>query len=59
MVLVAATAHYSWDKIVRALGIGSNQLVYVPVDSCFRMDPDALWERVSELARRRQPILAW
>ena len=30
VVLVAATAHYSWEKIVRALGIGSNQLVLRP-----------------------------
>ena len=46
VVLVSATAHYSWEKIVRALGIGSNQLVHVPVDTRFRMDPDALWEQV-------------
>jgi glutamate/tyrosine decarboxylase-like PLP-dependent enzyme len=58
VVLVAATAHYSWDKIVRTLGIGSNQLIYNPVDCRFRMDPDALWERVRTLARHRQPILA-
>jgi glutamate/tyrosine decarboxylase-like PLP-dependent enzyme len=58
VVLVAATAHYSWEKIVRALGIGSNQLVYLPLDQCYRMDPDALWERVNALARRRHPILA-
>ena len=58
VVLVAATAHYSWEKIVRALGIGSNQLVYLLLDQCYRMDPDVLWERVSALARRRQPILA-
>jgi glutamate/tyrosine decarboxylase-like PLP-dependent enzyme len=58
VVLVAATAHYSWEKIVRALGIGSNQLVHVPVDSTYRMDPDALWGRLRELARRRQPVLA-
>ena len=58
VVLVAATAHYSWEKIVRALGIGSNQLVYIPLDTCYRMDPDALWERVRELARRRQPVQA-
>jgi hypothetical protein len=56
VVLVAATAHYSWEKIVQALGIGSNQLVHLPVDRCYRMDPDALWERASALARRRQPI---
>ena len=58
VVLVAATAHYSWEKIVRALGIGSNQLVHVPVDTRFRMDPDALWERVRELAGHRRAILA-
>jgi glutamate/tyrosine decarboxylase-like PLP-dependent enzyme len=58
VVLVAATAHYSWEKIVRALGIGSNQLVHVPLDRWCRMDPDALWERVSAMARRRHPILA-
>jgi glutamate/tyrosine decarboxylase-like PLP-dependent enzyme len=58
VVLVAATAHYSWEKIVRALGIGSNQLVQVPLDSCFRMDPDALWDCVRELVRHRQPVLA-
>jgi glutamate/tyrosine decarboxylase-like PLP-dependent enzyme len=58
VVLVAATAHYSWEKIVQALGIGSNQLVHIPLDRYCRMDPDALWDRVSALARRRHPILA-
>jgi glutamate/tyrosine decarboxylase-like PLP-dependent enzyme len=57
VVLVAATAHYSWEKIVRALGIGSNQLVYLPLDTCYRMDPDALWARVKDLVHHRQPIL--
>jgi len=58
VVLVAATAHYSWEKIVRALGIGSNQLVHLPLDQSYRMDPEALWQRVNGLARRRDPILA-
>jgi glutamate/tyrosine decarboxylase-like PLP-dependent enzyme len=58
VVLVAATAHYSWEKIVRALGIGSNQLRYVPVDTRFRMDPDALRETIGELTASRTPILA-
>lgn len=57
VVLVASTVHYSWEKIVRTLGIGSNQLVYIPVDEHFRMDPDALWERVRELSARRVPIM--
>lgn len=58
VVLVAATAHYSWEKIVRALGIGSNQLLFVPLNDRFRMDTDALWSRVLELATQRVPILA-
>ncbi len=58
VVLVSSTAHYSWEKIVRALGIGSNQLIHVPVDTRFRMDPDALWDQVRALAARRQAILA-
>jgi glutamate/tyrosine decarboxylase-like PLP-dependent enzyme len=58
VVLVAATAHYSWEKIVRALGIGSSQLVFVPIDAACRMDCDALWEELERLARRRAPVLA-
>lgn len=57
VVLVAATAHYSWEKIVRALGIGSNQLVFVPVDARYRMDPDALWDVVRRLTADDVPIL--
>ena len=49
VVLVAATAHYSWEKIVRALGIGAEQLCFVPVDRYCRIDPDALWERIEQL----------
>ncbi len=58
VVLVAATAHYSWEKITRALGIGSNQIVHVPVDRNFRLDTDALWQQISSLTRRRVPIMA-
>ena len=57
VVLVSATAHYSWEKIVRSLGIGSNQLVKVPVDDRYRMDPHALWDTVQDLSRRDVPIL--
>jgi glutamate/tyrosine decarboxylase-like PLP-dependent enzyme len=58
VVLVPSTAHYSWEKICRALGIGSQQLLKVPVDDRFRMDPDALAEQLARCARRRQPVLA-
>ena len=58
VVLVAATAHYSWEKIVRALGIGAKQLRFVPVDPHCRMDPVALWSELSRHAASRTPILA-
>ena len=58
VVLVASTAHYSWEKIIRALGIGSNQIVHVPVDDHFRLDTNALWEQIRSLTRRRVPIMA-
>lgn len=58
VVLVPSTAHYSWIKICRALGIGGDQLVHVPVDRRFRIDVDALWRLLGELARRRTPVLA-
>ena len=58
VVLVAASAHYSWEKIARALGIGAHQLRLVPVDRTYRMDPDALWKRVRRCAESRTAILA-
>jgi glutamate/tyrosine decarboxylase-like PLP-dependent enzyme len=58
VVLVAATAHYSWEKIVRVLGIGTNRLLRIPVDPCYRLDPDALWQRLRELAASRTPVMA-
>ncbi|HEV2130500.1 MAG TPA: pyridoxal-dependent decarboxylase [Longimicrobiaceae bacterium] len=58
VVLVPSTAHYSWEKICRSLGIGSRQLVHVPVDGNFRMDPGALEETLRALAARRQPVIA-
>ncbi len=58
VVLVPATAHYSWAKSCRVLGIGAAQLVHVPVDGHFRTDPDALAAILHDLAARRQPVVA-
>jgi glutamate/tyrosine decarboxylase-like PLP-dependent enzyme len=58
VVLVPSTAHYSWDKICRALGVGVSQLVHVPVDGRFRMDPGALEETLHAFAARQQPVIA-
>ena len=57
VILVTSTAHYSWEKIVRALGIGSNQIVRIPVDCHFRLDTGALWDEIRSLTRRRVPIM--
>lgn len=57
-VLVPATAHYSWEKACRALGIGASQLVRVPVDGRFRMDESALERMLGAMARERRPVLA-
>jgi glutamate/tyrosine decarboxylase-like PLP-dependent enzyme len=58
VVLVPSTAHYSWEKLCRALGIGAQQLVHVPVDGHFRMDPSALDDALKGLAARRTPVIA-
>jgi glutamate/tyrosine decarboxylase-like PLP-dependent enzyme len=58
VLLVPSTAHYSWEKICRALGIGGAQLVHVPVDHRFRMDTEALEETLRGLAARHQPVIA-
>jgi glutamate/tyrosine decarboxylase-like PLP-dependent enzyme len=58
VVLAAGTSHYSWAKIVAALGLGSNQLVLVPVDRECRMDPDSLWREIESLTNKRIPIMA-
>ena len=58
VVLAAGTSHYSWAKIVAALGVGSNQLVSVPVGPECRMDPDALWREIVSLTSDRIPIMA-
>jgi glutamate/tyrosine decarboxylase-like PLP-dependent enzyme len=58
VVLAAGTSHYSWSKIVAALGIGTSQLRLVPVDAGCRMDTDALWREVESLTNERTPIIA-
>lgn len=58
VVLVPSTAHYSWEKLCRALGIGSAQLQKIPVDARFRMDLGALEQRLTDLHRKHQPVLA-
>ncbi|MDT8438864.1 MAG: pyridoxal-dependent decarboxylase [Wenzhouxiangellaceae bacterium] len=57
-VLVPVTAHYSWAKALNLLGLGSANLITVPVTERMRMDGDALDEALHAAAERRQPVLA-
>jgi len=57
-VLVPATAHYSWEKALKLLGMGTAQLEYVPVDDRMRMDPDALDQLLSNHHETGVPVLA-
>ena len=58
VMLIPATAHYSMQKVVEALGIGKQQIEMVPVDRHFRMDIDSLGERLQRCAREHTPVMA-
>jgi glutamate/tyrosine decarboxylase-like PLP-dependent enzyme len=58
LALVPATAHYSMQKVIEALGLGKEQIKMVPVDSHFRADVGALREILLRCANERQPVLA-
>ncbi len=58
VVLVPATAHYSMQKVVEALGLGKQQIKMIPVDSRFRADIGALRETLLRCANERRPVLA-
>lgn len=56
-LLVASSAHYSWEKGMKVLGLGTAQLTKVAVDDHMRLDPDHLEERLSEAFGSRTPVL--
>lgn len=55
-VLAPITAHYSWNKGLKLLGLGRDQLELLPTRG-MRLDADALRERVEQLAREHIPVL--
>ena len=57
-ILVPQSKHYSWNKAADILGIGLQNIQYVPVKSDFRMDIKALAHAVDQNAVRQIPILA-
>jgi glutamate/tyrosine decarboxylase-like PLP-dependent enzyme len=58
LILMPATAHYSLKKVTEALGIGQNQIKYIPVDEHFRMDIDSLEEILETCLEEKKPIIA-
>jgi glutamate/tyrosine decarboxylase-like PLP-dependent enzyme len=56
-VLVSASAHYSWAKGMKVLGLGTAHLGHVRVDDYMRMDPEHLEHLLAEAAHEEVPIL--
>ncbi len=56
-VLAPATAHYSWKKAMKLLGLGVDQLVEVPTCGG-RIDPEAFARLLEDRAAARLPVLA-
>ncbi|MBM4781410.1 MAG: pyridoxal-dependent decarboxylase [Archangiaceae bacterium] len=57
VVVAPASAHYSWAKAMRLLGLGEHQLVLVPTCEG-RMEVDGLETTLRELETSRTPVLA-
>jgi glutamate/tyrosine decarboxylase-like PLP-dependent enzyme len=55
-VLAPITAHYSWSKGLKLLGIGRDQLQLLP-ERGMRLDTDALEQALADCARDSQPVL--
>lgn len=57
-VLVARSAHYSWEKAMKVLGLGTSELRFVNVDDRMRMDVEHLAECLREAFDEQAPVLA-
>ncbi|OOG38565.1 MULTISPECIES: pyridoxal-dependent decarboxylase [unclassified Rhodanobacter] len=56
LVLAPVTAHYSWSKGLKLLGLGRDQLELLPTRG-MRLDPSALRGTLERCVRIRQPVL--
>ena len=57
-LLVPQSRHYSWDKAADVFGIGSENIMTIPVDKNYRMNIEALDRTIAGLVRRKIPVLA-
>lgn len=58
VIIGSALAHYSINKAVGVLGLGTRNLIQVPVDRNNQVDPDALRQTVEECQARKDLIVA-
>ena len=56
LVLAPVTAHYSWSKGLKLLGLGRDQLALLSTEN-MRLDPAALHDTLERCARERQAVL--
>ncbi len=57
-VLVSASAHYSWAKGMKVLGLGTANLVRIAVDGHMRMAPSHLRAELDRAEAEQVPVLA-
>ncbi|MHC4954711.1 MAG: pyridoxal phosphate-dependent decarboxylase family protein [Planctomycetota bacterium] len=58
VVLVPVSAHYSWEKGMKVLGLGRANLVRVEVDEHMRLDPADLRRKLDAAFESETPVLA-
>jgi hypothetical protein len=58
IVIVPKTAHYSWEKAMKVLGLGTSKLRAVDVDCDMCMSPEHLQQILDECVENQTPILA-
>ena len=57
VVFAPGTRHYSWPKAAALLGLGSQNLVSIPVDLDSRMDVDELRGQLDRCLDEKRPVL--
>ncbi len=57
-VLVSASTHYSWEKGMKVLGLGTANLIKVDVDGHMRLDPARLTGCLTDSFEAEIPVLA-
>ncbi|KAF3001603.1 hypothetical protein E8E14_005800 [Neopestalotiopsis sp. 37M] len=56
--MLATTRHYSWPKGAAVAGIGSDNVIGIPVDNAARVDLDELEKKLQESLENERPVYA-